>query len=657
MCGIAGIVHLDGRPVDAEALTRMADAMRHRGPDGAGTHVDGNVGLAHRRLAIIDPALGVQPFLSGPRALTYNGELYNYVEVKAELADRAFHTTSDTEVLMRAYEARGIECLSAFRGMFAFALLDRPKQRLYVVRDRLGIKPLHVYRDGSTLAFASELSALRALPGFDASVSPGAVGAYFRYQYVPAPGTIYQKVRKLPPATVMTIELDTGRVSERPYWSLTIAPSTRPEAELLEELNALLDDTLRIYVRSDVPFGAFLSGGVDSSLVSAVMAKHLPGPLHTYTIGFEEEAHSELPYAREAAGIIGSVHHERVVRGEGLDGLLAELTERFGEPFGDSSAVPTYHVSRAAADDVKMVLSGDGGDELFGGYNSYQALFRELARDPVGLGGAVDGAMAGLGGAVAGLGGPLGRVGRALGRRRAPERLLGALARLAPSVRARLPEPLRARAIAWHDRRLRAFHRPYREAFDDLSLGAFLLPGAGGPGVGGFDEPTELAGVEHDDAVDPLAWFQAHDLKHYMVDDVLTKVDRASMACSLEVRVPLLDHLLVELAFRLPRHLRLRALPDGGVETKVLLKRSAERFFPARFLARKKQGFGIPIVEWVRGPLRPAIEGALRDRRRPIFEWVRFEAMQAMLDAFYAGQDAPVARIWYAMMFERWSRP
>lgn len=637
MCGIAGIVHLDGRPVDGEALTRMADAMRHRGPDGAGTHVDGNVGLAHRRLAIIDPALGVQPFLSGPRALTYNGEIYNYVEVKAELTAQAFHTSSDTEVLMRAYEARGIECLSALRGMFAFALLDRPRQRLYVVRDRLGIKPLHIYRDGSTLAFASELSALRALPGFDATVSPSAVGSYFRYQYVPAPDTIYQKVRKLPPATVMTIELDTGRVSERPYWSLTIAPSARPEAELLEELNALLDDTLRIYVRSDVPFGAFLSGGVDSSLVSAVMARHLPGPLHTYTIGFEEEAHSELPYAREAAGLIGSVHHERVVRGDGLEGLLAELTQRFGEPFGDSSAVPTYHVSRAAADDVKMVLSGDGGDELFGGYNSYQALFRELTRDPTGLGGAIDG--------LRRRGVPA-RVLRALGPVMGP-----AMARVAPSVRARLPSRLRGPAYAWHHRRLRAFHAPFREAFDDASLNGFLLPTARAPA-----EPTELTGVEHDDDVDPLSWFQAHDLKTYMVDDVLTKVDRASMACSLEVRVPLLDHLLVELAFRLPRHLRLRALGDGSVETKVLLKRSAERFFPARFLARRKQGFGIPIVEWVRGPLRPAIEGALRDRRSPIYQWVRFEAMQAMLDAFYAGQDAPVARIWYAMMFERWSR-
>ncbi|MFO0722387.1 MAG: asparagine synthase (glutamine-hydrolyzing) [Myxococcota bacterium] len=628
MCGIAGIVYLDGRPVDADVLTRMADAMRHRGPDGWGTHLDSNVGLAHRRLAIIDPALGVQPFLSGPRALTYNGEIYNYLEVKAELTGSEFHTNSDTEVLMRAYEARGIECLQAFRGMFAFALLDRPKQRLFLVRDRLGIKPLHIYRDGATLAFASELSALRTLPGFDGTISPSAVGSYFRYQYVPAPDTIYRNVTKLPPASVLTVELDTGRVSERRYWSLPIAPSARPEAELLEELNALLDDTLKIYVRSDVPFGAFLSGGVDSSLVSAVMSKHLSAPLNTYTIGFEEEAHSELPYAREAASIVGSVHHQRVVRGQGLEELLARLTQSFGEPFGDSSAVPTYHVSRAAADDVKMVLSGDGGDELFGGYNSYQALYRELSRDPTGVGGAI----------------------RGLGRRRIPGRLLERLATLAPALRERLPLGLQKLAYRWHNQRLQGFHGQFREAFDDAGLEAFLLPSAR-PG-----QAPEISGVEMDDDVDPLSWFQAHDLKTYMVDDVLTKVDRASMACSLEVRVPLLDHKVVEFAFRLPRHLRLRELGDGSLETKALLKRSAERYFPAPFLARRKQGFGIPIVEWVRGPLRPAIEGALRDPKSPMFQWVRFESMRTMLDEFYAGQDAHVARIWYAMMFERWSK-
>src|SRR5437764_4742296 len=379
MCGIAGRVHFDGRPVWPRDLQAMNDALVHRGPDGEGIYCNGNVGLAHRRLAIIDPSAGVQPFCNDDRsiALSFNGEIYNYLEIRRTLESGChFRTNSDTEVLLKAYETWGIDCLQHLRGMFAFALYDARTMTLYLVRDRLGIKPLYYYHAGDHLLFASELAAMLTDRSMQREIEPYGVAGFFRYQYVPTPATIYKHTYKLEPAHFLEVHVRQGTLRKQRYWHLNIHPVYKTEQVWLEELNAVLDDVSRIYVRSDVPFGAFLSGGVDSSLVTALMATQLAEPVRTFSIGFGEQQYSELPFAAQASRILQTHHHEKVVSYKLALDILHRLVRHFGEPVGDSSAVPTYYVSKEAAQHVKMVLSGDGGDELFGGYAAYTAIVR-----------------------------------------------------------------------------------------------------------------------------------------------------------------------------------------------------------------------------------------------------------------------------------------
>jgi len=618
MCGIVGIIHKSQRPIDPAELERMNDALSHRGPDGAGTTCRDQVGLGHRRLAIIDPALGQQPIFNDDEsvALTFNGEVYNYVELRRELEGRfEFRTQSDTEVVLRAYEAWGIDCITRFRGMFALAIHDARTRTVHIVRDRAGIKPLYFFESDDRLLFASELQALLQSDGLPRQLDPAALSGFFRYQYVPAPLSIYQGVQKLRPGHRLEMDLTSGRTATRCYWELPVGVAAgdaqKSEAEWLEELDALLDDIIDIYVRSDVPFGAFLSGGMDSSIVTALMARRLRERVHTFTIGFAEEEHSELPFARQAAEVVGTVHHEKVVSPDLAEATLATLARHFGEPFSDSSAVPTFYVSRAAADNVKMVLSGDGGDELFAGYNSYLNTFRSQS----------------------------GHVWQN------PRRALSGMRRLFAWGRRTgdaLPPDL-APFQADHDRQ--------REIFPAAELRKLLrahLPVA---------PPTTFSVADGSEFGDPLTRFQAQDFKTYMVDDVLTKVDRMSMANSLEVRVPLLDHLLIELAFSMPTSMRMRQAPaDDALLSKYALRRSAERFFTPEFLARPKRGFGIPIVEWCQGPLKPLIGDCLRDRNNPIYDQIDHGYVVGMLDRFHGGEDGLVARVWAVLMMDMWKR-
>jgi asparagine synthase (glutamine-hydrolysing) len=613
MCGITGLVKFNGEAVALETLKTMNQAIAHRGPDGDGFFCEGNVGLAHRRLAIIDPLGGVQPFYNDDRSiiLSFNGEVYNYVEIQKELEpEYHFSTHSDTEVVLRAYEKWGIAALERFRGMFAFALYDKKKHLLFLVRDRVGIKPLFYHHTPGALLFASEIQPiLRA--GIPREVVPGSLGSYLRYQYVPAPETIYKDLHKLEPGHYLEIDTQSGVVKEQRYWHLVVDILDRPEGEWLEELNALLDDTLRLYVRSDVPFGAFLSGGLDSSLVTALMARQLEQPVRTFSIGFKEEEHSELPFAAQASRTIGTNHYEKVVSPDLAEEILGDLAVHFGEPFGDSSAIPTYYVAREAASQVKMVLSGDGGDELFGGYNSYRATFEAMSRPG--------------------------------------KRLPAALFKLV--ARAHIPPALRGRPEAGRIAALQAQHDTQRQAFNDASLRALLLPDMA------IAHPTPFDVEIRSRDLDPVTWFQAQDFKTYMVDDVLTKVDRMSMASSLEVRVPLLDHKVVELAFSLPLDLKLRMdETTRQLETKYLLKQSARRFYPQDFLDRPKRGFGIPVVEWCQGALKPLIEAGLRDPKNPLFDWVRFGVVQEMLNEFFAGRSGHVARLWYLFSLDMWMK-
>jgi asparagine synthase (glutamine-hydrolysing) len=604
VCGIAGIVDFRDRPVDSEELEAMGCALAHRGPDGRGLFLRRNVGLAHRRLAIIDPRTGDQPLHNddGTVVLSYNGEIYNYLELRRELEPEfRFRTQSDSEVLLRAFEKWGISCLERLRGMFAFSLYDARSDRLFLVRDRVGIKPLFYYRTPERLVFASEIPAILRAKDVAREILPESLSQFFRYQYVPTPATIYRNCFKLEPGHYLEVDTRQGRVTQREYWRLAVRLVERSETDWLEELNQLLDDTMAIYVRSDVPFGAFLSGGVDSSLVSALMSRRLNEPVRTFSIGFQEEVHSELPFAAEASRHVKSRHTEKIVSSDLAEEVLARLVGHFGEPFADSSAIPTYYVSQEAAGQVKMVLSGDGGDELFGGYNSYQTTFRTLnSRGPLDL---------------------LGRHGPNGIRKWAHHRL--------------------------RDRLLRQ-HLAQRHIFDDSSLRALLAPGL--PVV----PPVAPRIHSEGPAPDAVTAFQAQDFETYLVDDVLTKVDRMSMASSLEVRVPLLDHRVVELAFSLPLALKLRFNGSRGVVTKYLLKRSAARFFPESFLARPKQGFGIPVREWCSGPLRPLIETELRDPKAPAFDWVRYGYVQSMLSQFFAGRGSLVARVWFVLMLDLW---
>ncbi len=599
MCGIAGEVRFDGASVDITAVKAMSAALAHRGPDGDGLYHAGSVGLAHRRLSIIDPAGGAQPFMDDAAglALTYNGEVYNYAEIRNELQDQPFRTDSDTEVVLRAYARWGIGCLARFRGMFAFALHDRRSGKLFLVRDRLGIKPLYYHATRHGVAFASELGALAGSGRFAGELDRAALASYLRFGYVPTPATIWRGVRKLEPGCFLEVDLASGGIAQHRYWQLSPRVRERVESEALEELDALLDEIVRLYVRSDVPFGAFLSGGVDSGLVSALMSRILDSPVRSFTIGFAEDSYSELPFAEQAANLIGARHTGAILSPELSRSLLERIAGRFGEPFADSSAIPTWLVSNLAAREVKMVLSGDGGDELFAGYNSYAAVYDAMTP-------------------------------------RAPSSMWGsALARF--GVRR---DPAR---VSWQ-----RIHHSQRDTFA-AGTRARLMGGDGRPDRD-EDEMSRPAGA------DPVSRCQYRDVGTYLLDDILTKVDRMSMDNSLEVRVPLLDHKLVEFAFGLPLDLKIGRAADGSVETKRLLKRSAGRFYPRELTDRRKWGFGIPVHQWTNGPLKDLILDLLDSGAPRLAAHLDPAEVRKVVRDYYAGRGERIGEVWNLLSFRLW---
>ncbi|HVM94774.1 MAG TPA: asparagine synthase (glutamine-hydrolyzing), partial [Candidatus Acidoferrales bacterium] len=379
MCGIAGYTTFDATPIEPAILHRMVAALRHRGPDGEGIHVSHNTGLAHRRLAIIDLAGGVQPManIGAKLWITFNGEIYNYIELQHDLQQRGhlFHTNSDTETILNAYAHYGSDCVEVLRGMFAFALYDERERRLLLARDRFGIKPLYYFCDSRVLVFASELKALLHHPAIQREIDPEAVSDYLTYLYVPSPSSILRGIRKLPPATVL--EVRDGKVHERRYWTPSFEPSTdsQDESEWIERLRHSLGESVRLHMRSDVPYGALLSGGLDSSTVVALMAQQSTQPVSTYTVGFEEDDFDERPDARLVACHFGTRHTEVLLRHQGLS-LLPDLIEEFDEPFADPSALPCLQIAQVVARDLKVCLTGDGGDEAFAGYDAYRTALK-----------------------------------------------------------------------------------------------------------------------------------------------------------------------------------------------------------------------------------------------------------------------------------------
>lgn len=618
MCGIAGILRVDGAPAGADLLGAMTSAIAHRGPDGDGFFCDGSVGLGHRRLAIIDLATGDQPMATedGSVVLVFNGEIYNFRELRRELEGRGatFRTTSDTEVILQAYETWGVDCLPRLRGMFAFALWDRPRRRLFLARDRVGIKPLVYAWDGRRLLFGSEIKALLEDPGLPREIDWQALRDFLTLHYIPGPRTIFQAIRKLPPASYLLLDLERGEPEVHRYWDLRFAPDPRPsEAEWLEGLRWHLTDAVRSHLVSDVPIGAFLSGGVDSSTVVALMAQATEGRVRTFSIGFDDADFDELRHARDVARRYDTQHFEYVVKPNALD-TLPRLAWQFDEPFADSSALPTYYVSKITREHVTVALSGDGGDENFVGYTRYARASRLHER---------------LDGFPAVLARPLLRL----------------AARLLPGgVRGQGYLDMLGAGPVDRYFKLMAYQR-------SETLRSLLSPAAREhvEPVVTPDLFRRLAAEGR--APDYVSALQYLDIHCYLPEDILTKVDRTSMAVSLETRVPLLDHVLMEYVATMPTALKFK---EGA--GKVILKRAMAGDLPAGILERRKMGFGLPIASWFRGELTDYVRDVLDGRRTRQRGLVDPRAVSALLDEHQGGGRDRSGQIWALLALEEWAR-
>jgi asparagine synthase (glutamine-hydrolysing) len=613
VCGICGIASL-GTP-DIGAVRRMSEALAHRGPDSAGEHFDGPMALAARRLAIIDVAHGEQPIATedGAVVVVHNGEIYNHEELAAGLRRRGhrFSTRCDTEVIGHLYEEHGLDAFVRLRGMFALAIWDARARRLVLARDRFGIKPLfHARLADGALAFASELSALECAPGFPRELDPDGLEAYLAFNSIPGPLTAYKAARKLRPGHWLTWDAGTGAVEigrwARPAPVAAGAVRGEPAQELAAELRERLRDSVRAHLVADVPVGVLLSGGVDSSALTALAAAEGRATLQTFSIGFEERSFDELEQARLVARRYGTEHRELVVRPNAAE-LLPEIARAADEPLGDSSALPTYLVSKLAAGHVKVVLSGEGGDELFGGYETYAA---DLLAARIGP---------------------------------AARRLLPLVERL-PSATSRVPidYKLKRFARAAHLPPLEA-HHGWKEIFGPAARRE-LLGAAGADPLAVYRERwAETA------AAAPLARLQDVDLGLYLVDDLLVKTDRMSMAHSLEARVPFLDERVAELALALPTAHKVR-----GLAKKRLLRRAVAPLVPREIVHGRKRGFSIPAAAWLRGPLLPFAREVLSSSRLQAQGVLSGSAAARVLERHASGAEDLSRQLWGLMVLSLW---
>jgi len=626
MCGIVGILDTRGQSeIEKHLLERMNETQLHRGPDAGGLHVEPGVGLGHRRLSIIDLSTGQQPMANadGSVVVIFNGEIYNFQALIPELGKLgySFRTRSDTEAIIHAWEAWGESCVERLRGMFAFALWDRNRSTLFLARDRLGVKPLHYATapDGR-FVFGSELKSLLAYPGFDRAIDPCAVEEYFALGYVAEPRTIFAAARKLPPAHTLTFRRGAAQPVLRQYWDPRFTLDNRLSVDdAVDELRARLAQSVELRMIADVPLGAFLSGGVDSSAVVATMAGLSAAPVNTCSIAFSDPSFDESTFAQQVSDRYHTRHFVDRVDSDDFD-LIDDLARLYDEPFADSSAIPTYRVCQLARKHVTVALSGDGGDESFGGYRRYRF---HLAEE---------------------------RMRRALPQSvRRP--MFSFLGQVYPKA-------------DWAPRYLRA--KSTFEALGRDDVGAYfhsmsivregmrqrLFSGAFKARLGGyhasevFQHHARLA-----DTDDPLALIQYIDLKTYLVGDINTKVDRASMAHSLEVREPLMDHPLVEWLATLPSSLKMRA-----GEGKWLLKRSMHSRLPADLLYRPKMGFSVPLAKWLRGPLRDRLRSTLLGDRLAATGYFDHRSLRELVDAHQSGRRDYSSPLWALLMFDAFLR-
>jgi asparagine synthase (glutamine-hydrolysing) len=620
MCGIAGIVRNDGKPVDEQLLARMNDAIRHRGPDEDGFYVNGSVGLAMRRLAIIDLKSGQQPIHNQDRSswIVFNGEIYNYLELREKLEQlgHTFYTNSDTEAIVHAYDQFGTDCPKHLRGMFAFAIWNEKTQELFLARDRVGKKPLLYAEVNGQLIFASEFSALLLHPEVSRDIQPEALDYYLSFMCIPAPLTAYRAIRKLEPGH--WLRWRNGNVERQRYWQPDFTKKLDiGEEEAGERTIEILREAVRVRLMSEVPLGAFLSGGIDSSAVVALMSQESSERVKTFSIGFDEQDFSELHHARRVAEHVGAEHHEFIVRPDAIE-VLPLLVEHYGEPYADSSAVPTYYVAKETRKHVTVALNGDGGDESFAGYERYMAMgFTEKYR-------------------------------------RVPSFLRESLIRetvnlipTSPNGRSRMKSAQRMLSVVSLPKVDR--YTRWVSVFNDETKQPLYSDD--------FRQQTRTA-----NATGLLAeWFKRAngigildamlltDQMTYLPNDLLVKVDIATMAVSLEARSPFLDHHVIEFAASLPQNLKLRRLTS-----KYLLKKVLRKLLPNENLNRRKMGFGVPIGHWFRGKMQPFLrEALLSDKalRRGLF---KAETVRQLIELHTSGERDYSHQLWTLLMLELW---
>jgi asparagine synthase (glutamine-hydrolysing) len=616
MCGISGFLYFDDRPVDPQLAVRMSDIQKHRGPDESGIHIGSRIALAHRRLSIIDLSTGKQPLSNedGTVWISFNGEIYNYEDLNRELVSRhQFRTRSDTETIVHLYEQHPENFVPMLRGMFAFALWDESNRELILARDRVGKKPLYYYLDNEKLVFASEIKSILCHDNLDLEIDKQAVSDYVSLGYIPAPKSIYRHIRKVRPGHFLKI---VGReIRETCYWDLHFQEDTIPtESQWIEQFLERFEEAVRIRFMSEVPLGAFLSGGVDSSAVVAMMSRIVSQPVRTATIGFNEGKFDESQYAREVANYLGTDHYERKVTPEKIE-VIEKLVWHYDEPYSDSSALPTYYVSGVARERVTVALSGDGGDESFAGYRRYLFDVRENKA-------------------------------RGILPRQVRRLIFGPLGRLYPKMDW-APRVFRARSTFQS-----LSYDPVEGYFETMSM--FRRDDK--PRILSEDLKSCLNGYSTLDVFrdyyngagsrDPLSRIQYVDVKTYLTDDILTKVDRASMAVSLEVRCPLLDHKVMELIARIPSSLKLRA--NTG---KYIFKKAMEPFLPRETIYRTKMGFGVPLAEWFRGGIREYARSFIVERNDP---FLSDTFVKKIWDQHQSGVRDRSSQLWNVLMFRLW---
>jgi asparagine synthase (glutamine-hydrolysing) len=620
MCGIVGIVNSENRRVDEALLGRMCNAIRHRGPDDDGFYVNGGVGLGMRRLAIIDLAHGQQPIHNQDRSawIVFNGEIYNYLELreKLEKLGHTFYTNSDTEAIVHAYDEYGADCPKHLRGMFAFAIWNERTEELFLARDRVGKKPLLYAQLNNGLVFGSEFSALLLHPDISRAVDSEALHHYLSFMCVPAPLTAYRAIRKLEPGH--SLRWRKGEIKLERYWQPDFSHKLDiGEEEAGERALEILRDAVRVRLMSEVPLGAFLSGGIDSSAVVALMSEASSEPIKTFSIGFAEQDFSELHHARRIAEHVGADHHEFIVRPDAME-VLPLLVEHYGEPYADSSAIPTYYVARETRKHVTVALNGDGGDESFAGYERYAAmqLAERYRRLPASL------------------------------RKLAIQPAIGLLP-ASETSRSRIRDAKRfiqAASLPKRERYLRWVSVFDAEAKQDLYSADFQ---------------RQTASVHPGEILDP--WFARAngsgivdaalltDIMTYLPNDLLVKVDIASMAVSLEARSPFLDHHVIEFAASLPERFKLR-----GLTTKYLLKRVLKKLLPAENLERRKMGFGVPIGHWFRGQMQSFLRETLLSQKALGRGLFKPESVKQMIELHTSNERDYAHQLWTLLMLELW---